>query len=182
MMISGDNFQARPQSKDSYYFSNYAHIWGWASWRRAWAHYDLEMKSWPTFRDQQRLEPFCCADHELNYWRDVFERQHAGQNETWDYSWAYACWEQNGLTILPETNLVSNIGFRSDGTHTIDAEHYLANKPVNELSELEHPSVVARNCMADIITWENIFCPPHLRSPETASGQERRRYLRRRAA
>lgn len=167
MMISGDNFQPVRRSERSYYFSNYAHIWGWASWRRAWTNYDLEMTSWPVFRDQELLREFACCDNEYHYWTDVFDRQHAGSIETWDYSWAFACWKHRGYTILPETNLVSNIGFRSDGTHTTDAEHHLANQPVGTVDFITHPSVVARDAIADEYTWRNVFCPPVLNREET---------------
>ena len=116
MMISGDNFQPAATTPNSYYFSAYSHIWGWASWRRAWQHYDLAMSDWPEHRANgdaaEILGPFCTDENETAYWRGVFDRQHAGQIDTWDYSWAYSCWANGGLTILPESNLVSNIGFR----------------------------------------------------------------------
>lgn len=160
MMVSGDNFQPTARSRNSYYFSKYSHIWGWASWRRAWNHFDLGMSSWPDYRRRASLAEFCCGDQELEYWKDTFDRQHAGEIDTWDYSWAYACWQQNGLTILPEANLVSNIGFRSDGTHTTDAGSRLANQPVTPIEKITHPSVVARDCVADEYTWRTVFRPP----------------------
>lgn len=159
MMVSGDNFQPATRGPGSYYFSKYSHIWGWASWRRAWQHYDLQMKSWPAARDNQMLRQFSCDENEQQYWTDIFDRQHAGQIETWDYSWAYACWEHRGLTVLPQTNLVSNIGFRADATHTTDAEHLLASRPTIAIDQLVHPSVVARDAAADVYSWRNVFCP-----------------------
>jgi hypothetical protein len=56
MHISGDNFQlGHRRSSDSYYFSRYSHVWGWATWQRAWKFYDVEMKLWPDFRDRNWL-------------------------------------------------------------------------------------------------------------------------------
>ena len=167
MMISGDNFQSDSCGPESYYFSNYSHIWGWASWRRAWEKFDLGMSTWPEFKRAGSLQEFCCGSREVAYWTDLFDRQYRGEIETWDYSWAYACWKHRGFTILPSQNLVSNIGFRQDGTHTLNPESHLANIPVTPLQRLIHPSVIARDWRADVATWQSIFCPPDLRAQET---------------
>ncbi len=160
MMISGDNFQSQPRSAFSYYFSKYAHIWGWATWRRAWQHFDLEMREWPRQKQAGLINRWCGDAEERAYWTSIFDRQHASEIDTWDYSWAFACWARSGLTVLPETNLVSNIGFRADGTHTIDASSRLANQPVQGISKLRHPPVIARDLRADNDTWRNVFAPP----------------------
>ncbi len=164
MMISGDNFQPQPRSVFSYYFSKYSHIWGWATWRRAWKYFDLEMRTWPENRNQAWLNRWSTNQAERNYWCDVFDRQHQGQIDTWDYSWAYACWANNGWTILPELNLVSNIGFGSQATHTCDVESSLANLPLQTIKRIQHPPIVARDTVADDFTWNTVF------NPKTSSG------------
>ena len=118
MMISGDNFQPGPTSNNSYYFSRWAHIWGWASWRRAWNHFDLEIQSWPETKISGSLAEQVDSPAEYQYWANVFDQVHQGQIDTWDFSWAYALWKQNGLAILPELNLVTNLGFSDSATHT----------------------------------------------------------------
>lgn len=160
MMISGDNFQPQPRSAFNYYYSKYSHIWGWASWRRAWQHYDLGMSDWPDQKRRGLLDAWCCSDEEHTYWTDIFDRQHAGEIDTWDYSWAWACWTHSGLTVLPETNLVTNIGFRADGTHTIDPASRFANRLTAGVEKIRHPTVVARDLCADEHTWHNVFAPP----------------------
>jgi hypothetical protein len=162
MMISGDNFQPAPRGPFSYYFSRYSHIWGWASWRRAWQHFDLPMRTWPAFREAGRLREVGCDDEETRYWTGIFDRQHAGQINTWDYSWAYACWQRRGLTVLPQTNLVSNIGFRADGTHTRDPASEWANREVVPLRKMVHPAVISADLVADEYTWRHVFRPPPL--------------------
>ena len=160
MTISGNNFQPGPSSNNSYYFSRWAHIWGWASWRRAWQHYDLEIKSWPNDKSTNFLSNAVDSPVELQYWSNVYDQIHRGEIDTWDFSWAYALWKHNGLAILPETNLVTNLGFGETATHTIDPDAKLANLPMGSIDQIIHPPRVERNIAADIFTWENIMAPP----------------------
>lgn len=160
MMISGDNFQPERRTSNSYYYSRWAHIWGWASWRRAWKHFDVDVSSWPSTKQQQELRSIFSCDEEYDHWCGVLDRQHAGEIDTWDFPWQYACWKQRGLTVLPETNLISNLGFGADATHTTDALSKLANLPVEDIGVLRHPDEVIASGQADQHTWQNIFCPP----------------------
>lgn len=160
MSISGNNFQAGPRSAASYYFSKYPHIWGWASWRRAWQHYDLEMRDWQKYRGTDLIKQFSFDEHEERYWTDIFDKQSAGEIDTWDYSWTFNCWQKAGLAVLPETNLVTNIGFRDDATHTTETGHHLDGIPSEPIPQVIHPPVVAQDKGADDYTWKTIFCPP----------------------
>lgn len=119
MMISGDNFKfGRKRAEYSYYFSRYTLIWGWASWRRAWNYYDIGMKLWPEVRDNNLLFNILDNKRQVSYWSNIFEKSYNDKINAWSYQWLFACWLQNGLTILPKANLVSNIGFGRSGTHT----------------------------------------------------------------
>ena len=160
MMISGDNFQPGPTSGNSYYFSRWAHIWGWASWRRAWKHYDLDIESWPADKSSGLLAANVDSTAEYQYWSDVFDQVHRGEIDTWDFSWAYALWKRNGLAVLPEVNLVTNLGFNETATHTIDPQSKLANLPTGSIDQIIHPTEIQRNIAADKFTWENIMAPP----------------------
>lgn len=156
--ISGNNFQDGQQRGDgSYYFSNYNHCWGWASWRRAWQLYDHHLTHWPDVRDGRYLEGILDSDLEVQYWQNIFERLYSlGEPNTWDYAWTLTCWLNRGLTVLPNVNLVSNIGFRSDGMHT-KSDSLLANMPMKDIGELKHPVFIARDRAADMYTFETIF-------------------------
>ena len=156
--ISGDNFQQGiSRTSDSYYFSKYFHCWGWASWRRAFETIDFEMKSWPDFKQRGFLKTWSDTDAEHEYWLEIFDSQHAGKIDSWAYPWFYSCWAQSGLTILPDANLVSNIGFDDDATHTTASDSRLANLETFEVGPLQHPTLVVRNREADEYTFENVF-------------------------
>jgi hypothetical protein len=151
MSISGDNFQfGRKRNTDSYYFSQYNHIWGWATWRRAWKHYDVDVQLWNTVRDDGWLNDILNDRSIVKVWQKNFQDVHDGKVDTWDYQWVFACWIQSGLTILPNVNLISNIGFGADATHTKSADNEFANLPVEAISlPLQHPKFVVRNLEAD---------------------------------
>ena len=165
MMISGNNFQPKSRTNHSYFFSNYSHIWGWASWRRAWQQYDVDMQDWPQVRAEKCIAEHLDSQREYEFWRDIFDQQHANAIDTWDFAWAYTCMKQGGLTILPNVNLVSNLGFGADATHTMDINSPLSNLPTESISRLEHPETIERNNIADQWTFQNIFCPTAPKSP-----------------
>ncbi|NTW58820.1 MAG: N-acetyl-alpha-D-glucosaminyl L-malate synthase BshA [Nitrospirae bacterium] len=158
MMISGDNFQfGRNRTGYSYYFSRYTHIWGWASWRRAWKHYDVSMDLWPVIRDERWLEAILDGPATVRYWRSIFERVHNGAINTWDYQWTFATWIQNGLVVLPEVNLVTNIGFGQQATHTASASRF-SNMATSAMHfPLSYPAFVLRDANADDYTWRTMF-------------------------
>lgn len=166
MMISGNNFfddKDNTLKNQSYYFSKYSHVWGWASWRRAWQHYDVEMKTWSEYKKLNLINSVCDDSRERQYWTDVFDKVFEGYIDTWDYQWLYTHWQQSGLAVLPTRNLVSNLGFRADATHTLH-ENSLSNLPTNDLWELIHPPFVVRNKTAELYTFENIFTEQITRS------------------
>ncbi len=150
MAITGDNFQfGRRRSEHSYYFSRFAHVWGWATWRRAWQHYDIAMSRWPMIRDEGWLFDILGDRNETEYWTEVFERAYQGKTGTWDYQWMFACWLQSGLSIHPNVNLISNIGFGNNATHTQGGSK-VAAIPVEAVDfPLTHPANIIRDARAD---------------------------------
>ncbi|MGB6015835.1 MAG: glycosyltransferase family 2 protein [Nodosilinea sp.] len=158
MVISGDNFQnGRQRMPYSYYFSKYNHCWGWATWRRAWQHWEFNPQKWVEFRDSGLVRSLCHESHEEKYWTDIFDMLFLENKiNAWGYVWMFACWSQGGLTALPHVNLVSNIGFGLDSTHT-GGKSKLANMPTKEIGNIKHPSFVLRCVEEDCYTFKNIF-------------------------
>lgn len=157
-VISGDNFQNGIQrGEGSYYFSQYNHVWGWASWRRAWQHYDGELSFWPEWkRSEAWLSKF--PDRvERRYWEKIFDRMYAQQIDTWDYPWTASVWYRGGLSATPNVNLVSNIGFGPDSTHTASADSPLAGMATSAIGKLTHPAVVTQDKAADLYVFDHTF-------------------------
>lgn len=164
-MISGANFQSnRARGSASYYFSRYGHIWGWATWRRAWSQYDVTASGWPSFREANGLERVLGGlPAELEYWRNIMDRVHCGGIDTWDYQWMLTTWIRDMLCIIPQRNLVSNIGWDADATHTRGHGNRLAHVRQCEMGfPLTHPTEVVCNREADTFTWETVFSSPSL--------------------
>jgi hypothetical protein len=159
LSISGDNFQfGRSRTTDSYYFSRLTHVWGWATWRRAWAKYDLSMSAWPAVRDTKFLEELLAADPAaIDGIRLTLDRVWRGEVDTWDTQWALSTWLADGLTILPAVNLVTNIGFGDDATHTRSTRSEMANLPAMQMQfPLRHPLRIEKNAEADAFTLAHL--------------------------
>lgn len=159
MVVAGNNFQyGRVRNQDSYYFSRYNHCWGWATWRRAWQHYDHEMKLWPKIRDEDWLRDILLELSAVKFWQNIFQYTYEKKINSWAYAWTFSCWIQNGLSILPNVNLVSNIGYSLDATHTVNNYNNFANMPVVPIDfPLQHPLFIIRNSQADFFTQKNNF-------------------------
>jgi hypothetical protein len=152
MSISGNQFLPDAwTTADSYRFSRQPLIWGWATWRRAWQRCDAAMRRWPALREQEWLATMLSERREREYWTYLFDRNfQLGRAGSWDYAWQLSCWVERGLAIHPAVNLVTNIGFRPDGTHARDARQTGANVPSLAMTfPLRHPSVVERDADAD---------------------------------
>lgn len=160
-MISGCNLVAKDlDAKGSYLFSYYCNIWGWASWRRVWRHYDVAMTKWPAWRDRAGLAKISSSKILFeSYWRSVFDDVYAGRIDTWDYQWTFNCWHLGGLTILPAVNQIRNLGFGADATHTIaNAPDYVVELHTQPLRfPLIHPEVVECDLRADALIGSKSF-------------------------
>jgi hypothetical protein len=157
-MIGGTNLQPRGRPlRDSYYFSRYPHIWGWASWQRAWKSYDIDMAAWSRIDPDWMLASILGERRAVEFWKRNFDTACKGMVDTWDYQWVFACWAQSRLSILPRVNLISNIGFHADATHTV-VDSPFANLPRETLPfPLRHPPVVVRDAAADQYTQQFHF-------------------------
>lgn len=144
MMISGDGF-VPPHAADpaSYRFVRLPHIWGWATWARAWAHNDPDLAGWPAVRDAQILERLFGDQRYADHFTRLFDAVHMREIDTWDFGWTYSIIARGGLSAVPRRNLIANIGFDQGATHTTNAHDPLANLPTAPLPlPLVHPPAV----------------------------------------
>ena len=156
MHISGDNFQfGKSRGNGDYYFSKIVHIWGWATWRRAWKYYDLEMKSLEDFTKGKYINDIF-NDKISEDWINTFIKTKNKEIDTWDHQWTYAIWSQNGLAILPNKNLVENIGFGVNATHTKNTNPLIESNKAAPLSVVSHPNIRARDYDADLFFYKKI--------------------------
>ena len=153
VMISGAKIHDKLSAgKNSYYFSAFNHIWGWASWRRVWQQHDTTMSAWTTIKRSAFLRDILLSDSKaISYWRTIMQMVFDGKINTWDYQLLFSCWVHNGLTIIPGRNLVSNIGLLDiHATHPVDGEHNIDTGSTAMEFPLRHPRVIERSKINDI--------------------------------
>jgi len=161
MMVSGCDFadSAARDYTDSYYFHKYHLIWGWATWRSAWGKMDLEMVAWKSIDKWKFLSKHCRSVDERLYWMSNFENvADPTENSVWDYQWLFTMWYHGGLCISPNGNLVSNVGFGVDATHTVAQCDNHSRKIVAMEFPLKHADVIANIEMQEIIRC-NAYMP-----------------------
>ena len=117
--ISGNCFLPKEvQLHTDYFFSRYLHIWGWATWARAWKAYRERPWTWPPPGYREYYSD--CGQDEFLYWERVFSRVRSGEIHSWDYPWISSFWRDGLVSITPAQNLVRNVGFGADATNTRD--------------------------------------------------------------
>lgn len=176
MQISGSNFLlGRKEFDSSYYFSKLNDIWGWATWRRAWAMYDRDMTTFPQFKQQGRLADYLededMRDWLMSYFEDAYSSGIRGG--IWSSRWAYAMCAQNALTIVPSVNLVENVGFLGDGAHRGKSFEPYAFVGRQEMREMIHAPFVLPDREADALRFELI------RRTDPRLASRSRRFVRR---
>ncbi|MEM8954793.1 MAG: glycosyltransferase family 2 protein [Verrucomicrobiota bacterium] len=146
--VTGYSIYSPGQSlPESYYFSHYCLIWGWATWRRVWQLYDPDPANWwPQARERRLLNSIFSQDHKVNHWSNTFDLLEKGKIDTWDFQFQAALWLNNKLFIHPRSGMTRNIGFGDDATHTKSKDHPFAKPALLDVSlPLTHPHSVAHN-------------------------------------
>ncbi len=142
-LINGYNHQKTWKSDEcDYFFSLLGGIWGWASWRRAWQHYDVEMKDIDLFINMNGFERVLGTSlgkikQEMIYKGIIHEKVNS-----WALQWGYARHKNSGLTCIPSKSLIENIGFGDDATHTDEINiHQVKRHELDGLPK-ENPFVI----------------------------------------
>lgn len=158
MMVSGSNYLKKWDSGYSYHFSSMGGIWGWGTWRRAWEKYDVDIKAWGDLALRKNIHNklgWEMYQHRKEAWDSLY--MNSSKAKTWDFQWWFARTINNGLTILPNVNLVSNIGFDSSAVHTtasspnVNLEVYSMKFPMKE------PDFVMENVAYDKALFDLLF-------------------------
>lgn len=152
MHINGYSYQfGRARTEDSYYFSRITCPWGWATWRRAWKHYDFSVRLWPMLRQTDWLRESVGDPRTVRRYERLFDAAYGGEMKTWDGQWTFATLSQSALSISPRDDLIMNLGWGAEATTTkaeSSPEEY--NRPPAELTfPLQHPACMTRNLPAE---------------------------------
>jgi hypothetical protein len=143
MMVAGTSYLFNQvTNKETYFFAKHYSIWGWATWRRAWIYYDYYIRDWQTLRSTDWLKRFFDNRAIEVFWRCYFDRIIAGELDTWDIQWTYACIKKGALCAVPFNNLISNIGYigaHANGKKSFD--HEIPSKSI-DMKRFQYSSAV----------------------------------------
>jgi hypothetical protein len=150
--ISGTNLVVNETNFEySYIFSCYAGIWGWATWKRAWRNYDYNVANWDNPYVRILFES-CKKDiSEIKFYSSILDQTRNAESVTWwDYQWLFSIIINSSFVVVPKVNLVSNIGFGADATHTFDSSSRFSNLDTGAISfPISHPPVVMADSRYD---------------------------------
>jgi len=140
--ICGTNLlEKHSNANASYHFSQFGGIWGWATWRSAWQRYDRHLSDWPRLRSTGMLSEIFDQPRIVEYWTNIFNAMYDGTGpDTWDHQWLYTCLKNNSIMAVPSSNLVANIGFGNDATHTTQVDTRFTPRTSVMQFPLDHPS------------------------------------------
>lgn len=166
MSISGCLFAKLPEN-ESYYFSHYLSCWGWATWRRAWQHFDFEMEQLPELLEQGWLHTYLPDRRIASFWEQRFrEVYESDQCDVWSYQFQFASWIQNALSIRANNNLITNIGMDAEATHTTGGGN--SSQPLNSNNleamkfPLVHPPCIERDIKMDDVMGRDLVTQHNL--------------------
>jgi hypothetical protein len=157
--ISGNFLLNRWHTRsESYFPSRYGHTLGWASWARAWEHFDHKMADWPNLRESDWLLRVCNQNRAAAaYFTKIFDRSREGPNIEWDQQWLYSIWRAQGISLVPTRNLVVHTGIGELAFHTKTAS-WLERLPLETIEfPLVHPESLESDPVADLVTENKIF-------------------------
>jgi hypothetical protein len=143
--ITGHNPLGHTKNTYGYYFARIEHCWSWATWKRAWDKYSYDMKGLDAFIKEKRINHIFRRKCDREYWLRMFKQTEKNEIDTWDYQWTYAIFKNNGICINPSKNLISNIGFGSDSTHTTDVNSIYNNQRRYDMTIIKHPKHIRIN-------------------------------------
>lgn len=156
-MVGGHNLTyGRYMDDFSYGFSAIGHIWGWASWRRAWDKYEYNLSKRYNFKEYKlHLSKIYKSHTQRWFWERIYKNVEKGIYNTWDYQWVISNICNEMLCAVPYVQLTKNIGFTEDATHTSSASTDELNVVTQEILPLRHPEKVELNQVAERVECIN---------------------------
>lgn len=151
--IAGTHFlPAELPHSQSHYLSKYFQMWGWASWRRTWQQYDFNLSKLSESEWFSLLARTHPIPAEAGYWREIYKTLKTSLVDTWDFQMFFSCWLNGTNHVMPGRNLISNIGYGLDATHTNFASP-MGNLPTYPLTVGLVPVPLKPDCTIDSLIF-----------------------------
>ncbi len=177
--ITGSNQQqGRKWGNASYYFSDITYVWGWAGWRRVWNDYDKDLLGYDEEEGKRHLSEIFNDDLVTKQWLKNFMEQKAGKIDSWAWPLTFINFFNSGLCIIPNQNLVSNLGFGEDATHTMNKASLQGNVPVAQITDITHPVFIFAEKKADLFSIGYEFGVDEIRRKNNLLRRRFKRWLK----
>jgi hypothetical protein len=153
IMHIGANYLERKKKylKDSYHYTAYSFIWGFATWRRTWQEFTLEMKRTPE-EVYKIIDKYTTNPIEKLYCNRIYHTLRKHNLDYWEYQYNFHIWAHNGLCVSPNVNLVTNVGFKKRRRRVRKLM-----KKTAPILPLQHPEVIERNKRADKYIFRKVY-------------------------
>lgn len=161
-LIGGSNYGYKIKGNASYGFGSGHHqTWGWASWRRTWKLFDYKLNNIDDDRFSMIVKSYYKSIRQCDYWMDVFRRVKKNQmdNSCWDYQFVFEMWKEGMLVVCPRVNLVSNVGFGENATHTANQNNPLLGRTAEGILPLVHPKEIIHEYEMDDYLMRHFIIP-----------------------
>ena len=123
----------------------------WAAWRETWLGFDLDLRTWNAWQFRKQVKHLTNSTTEANWWYWKLKEIQADTSKKsyWDYQMQMHLFRNNSVTIHPQKNLISNIGFDAEGTHTLSNDGR-GDREVYPILPLVHPDSMTINKVMDV--------------------------------
>lgn len=160
--LGGNNYLPQGTVAPAAYLSRYNHIWGFASWARAWKNYDVHLNQLEQWLEEDWVSEMLPDREERAYWFKRLRQLKAGEVRSWDYPWTLAMWRNRAMALLPGTNMVRNVGFGEQSLHSQDSSHPLNHLKISAPPQAAWPKPEALTYRADLdhAVFRHIYRPP----------------------
>ena len=162
--ISGCNLKTELTSKEKedYFFSKYSNIWGWATWKDRWIHYDAKFSNFEKLVRSKYFKELCNIKSEYKFWFKYFgiHKYDKTRAKDWDYAWTYTNFKKKRVSIVPKLNLIKNIGDDVKSGENPKKSYKL--RTFNFKFPLKHPDIIKKNLNYDNFCANNIYSIPKL--------------------
>lgn len=148
-------------SGGSVYKSHFFNMWGWATWRHQWQKYSVD------YFDTEGVEflnncSFLNYMGGIRYWIDIFNKMKGESINTWDYQATFLSFSETLYNLYPSVNLVKNLGFGEDATHTFDSKSLASRIGNSDFILTEHLVLLDEMVLVDDIFYDEYSVKSYL--------------------
>lgn len=157
-MITGTNYYSDVLNTNPFFFSRHYTIWGWATWRRSWSTYDVEMDLWRTSKKIKDDIRYLVGNNKIyKHYAYTFDLLEDTFCDTWDIQWVFKCLVDSQYCITPSVNLITNIGVTGSHSREATDSHFLETFPLSKSYESFDPNIIPNSSYDNLLHYNKSY-------------------------